>query len=279
MNTYKHNVDIFDRELMLPDQVFLALNRCNLPPAVLGSLRFQQHPQAIFIDSVKELHKAFFTLLDQIDSAEQRAQKFIDYADAHFRLSNLNDAGLVEGKTHNRDKADYRHILRGWLFDPHSRDGAVLKSWVESRFGLLTRFHRGPMSDPSCYQAFRQACSQGLYNTNALEAQIDLLYSYCQYELSHQYEIAKTLLLYRGINNLNSIDILQLREEKKQAIVLLNNLNSFSSERERADEFGDHVVSCQIPWQKILFFSNLLPGVLAGESEYLVIGGVYEIGL
>jgi NAD+--dinitrogen-reductase ADP-D-ribosyltransferase len=279
MNTYKHNVDIFDQELMLPDQVFLTLNRCNIPPAVLGSLRFQQHPQAVFIDSIKELHKAFFTLLGQIDSAEQRAKKFIDYVDAHFRLSNLNDAGLVEGKTHNRDKADYRHILRGWLFDPDSRDGAVLKSWVESRFGLLTRFHRGPLSDPSCYKTFRQACSQGLYNTNALEAQIDLLYSYCQYELSHQYEVAKTLLLYRGINNINSIDILQLREETKQAIVLLNNLNSFSCERERADEFGDHVVSCQVPWQKILFFSNLLPGVLAGESEYLVIGGAYEIGL
>jgi NAD+--dinitrogen-reductase ADP-D-ribosyltransferase len=279
MNTYKFNVDIFDRDLMLPDQVFSSLNRCNIPAAVLGSLRFQQHPQALFIDSVKELHKAFFSALDPIDTAEQRAQKFIDYVDIHFRLSNLNDAGLVEGKTHNRGKADYRHILRGWLFDPHSRDGAVLKSWVESRFGLLTRYHRGSMSNPSCYKVFRQASSQGLYNTNALEAQIDLLYSYCQYELSKRYGSEQTLLLYRGINNINNIDILQLREETKQAIVLLNNLNSFSRERERADEFGDYVVSCQVPWQKILFFSNLLPGVLAGESEYLVIGGVYEIGM
>jgi len=72
---------------------------------------------------------------------------------------------------------------------------------------------------------------------------------------------------------------LQRREDTKQAIVLLNNLNSFSSERERADEFGDYVISCRVPWQKILFFSNLLPGVLAGESEYLVIGGVYEIAM
>ena len=279
MNTYKYNVDIFDRDLLLPDKVFSSLNRCNIPPAVLGSLRFQQHPQALFIDNVKELHKALFTALDQIDAIAQRAQKFIDYVDVHFRLSNLNDAGLVEGKAHNRDKADYLHILRGWLFDPDSRDGAVLKSWVESRFGLLTRHHRGSLSDFSCYRAFRQACAHGLYNTNALEAQIDLLYSYCQYELSKRYPSEQTLLLYRGINNINSIDILQRREDTKQAIVLLNNLNSFSSERERADEFGDYVISCRVPWQKILFFSNLLPGVLAGESEYLVIGGVYEIAM
>ena len=36
-------------------------------------------------------------------------------------------------------------------------------------------------------------------------------------------------------------------------------------------------MSCQVPWQKILFYSNLLPGVLEGENEHLVVGGVYDI--
>jgi NAD+--dinitrogen-reductase ADP-D-ribosyltransferase len=276
MNTDKNNVDIFNRDLVLPDKVFQSLNHCNLPARVIGSLQFQHHPQPLSIDGIKELHQSLYDALDQLSSVEQRAQKFIDYMDIHFRLYQLEDAGLEKDKPQKRTRADYLHMLRGWLFDPNSREGAVLKSWVESRFGLLTRYHKGPLNNQTGHLIYREACSQGLYGTNALEAQIDLLYSYCQYELSRQLEHNQRLSLYRGINHLDSIDVLQ-QLDKKHAIVLLNNLNSFSSDKERADEFGDLIIVCQVPWQKILCYSNLLPGRLEGESEYLVMGGVYEV--
>lgn len=276
MNSDKNNVDIFNQELRLPDRVFQSLNHCNLPARVIGSLQFQHHPQALNIDGIHELHQSLFDTLDQLSSAQQRAQKFIDYMDVHFRLYQLEDAGLDKNKPRNRAKADYLRILRGWLFDPDSREGAVLKSWVESRFGLLTRYHRGALNNQTSHLIYREACSEGLYGTNALEAQIDLLYSYCQYELSRQYDKNQHLTLYRGINHLDSNDVLQ-QQDTKHAIVLLNNLNSFSSDKERADEFGDLIMHCQVPWQKILFHTNLLPGLLIGEGEYLVIGGVYEI--
>jgi NAD+--dinitrogen-reductase ADP-D-ribosyltransferase len=278
MNTYKSNVDMFDRELALPDKVFLTLNRCNIPAAVLGSRQFQAHPKAICIDGVKALYKTFFSSMDECGSYEKRAQKFMDYMCVHFRFSNLEDAGWDAGKIPHRGNADYLHMLRGWLFDNNSREGAVLKSWVESRFGLVTRHHGGSLMDEKYYQAYRQARAQGLYGTNALEAQLDLLYSYCQYELSRHYQENQTLTLYRGINRLDAYEVLR-QADSKQATVLLNNLNSFSSDKERADEFGDQIMSCQVPWQKVLFFSDLLPGLLSGENEYLVIGGVYDISI
>jgi NAD+--dinitrogen-reductase ADP-D-ribosyltransferase len=62
-----------------------------------------------------------------------------------------------------------------------------------------------------------------------------------------------------------------------RAVVLLNSLNSFTAERERADEFGDRVLAVSVPLAKVLFFHDLLPGALRGEAEYGVIGGVYEV--
>jgi len=34
----------------------------------------------------------------------------------------------------------------------------------------------------------------------------------------------------------------------------------------------------QVPLPKIFFFHRLLPGVLKGEDEFVVIGGVVEVG-
>jgi NAD+--dinitrogen-reductase ADP-D-ribosyltransferase len=62
-------------------------------------------------------------------------------------------------------------------------------------------------------------------------------------------------------------------------IILLNNLSSFTSQRERACEFGDYILEVEVPLPKLFFFNGLLPGMLKGEDEWVVIGGVYEVGL
>jgi len=33
----------------------------------------------------------------------------------------------------------------------------------------------------------------------------------------------------------------------------------------------------QAPLAKIFFYNQLLPGMLKGENEYVVIGGIYEV--
>jgi NAD+--dinitrogen-reductase ADP-D-ribosyltransferase len=60
-------------------------------------------------------------------------------------------------------------------------------------------------------------------------------------------------------------------------VLLLNNISSFSRERERAGEFGDYILEVAVPVAKVPFHCGLLPGVLQGEGEYLVIGGAYEV--
>jgi NAD+--dinitrogen-reductase ADP-D-ribosyltransferase len=171
-------------------------------------------------------------------------------------------------------------MVRGWAFDPNSQEGAVLKGWVESRFGLLTRYHESLIDNEARYDAwlhFQEVRSHGLYNTNALEAQLDLLYSYCQYELQRSQPPASLhLKLYRGFNHFSDDQVLE-KIDRRRMIVLLNNLSSFSINRERAEEFGDHLLQVQVPMTKVFFYNRVLPGMLKGEDEYVVIGGIYEV--
>lgn len=165
-------------------------------------------------------------------------------------------------------------MLRGWLFDPDSREGAVLKGWAESRFGLLPRWHHGPIASAESdnYQRYMHDRTSGIYNTNALESQLDLLYSYCQYELAKFYPGQTHLRLYRGFNKLTSHDILHQFSKRRYAI-LLNNLNSFSDSEETAGQFGDHIMQADIPLSHIFMYQNLLPKRFKGEGEHIVIGG------
>lgn len=252
------------------------LNRCNLPAEALASFAFQLAPCALELDGVLPLHRPLFERLDPIASAAERAQLFRIYMNAHFLLDDPAALGLSEGARLDRSRLDYLRLLRGWLFDAERREGAILKAWVESRFGLLTRFHRGPIGDgnSASRSAFEHEAGAGLYTTGALEAQIDLLYAWAQYELGRSGR--RRLTLYRGLSGAHALPDAGSLEDGRQ-LVELNNLSSFSANRERADEFGDVVVSCEIPQAKILAYTGLLPGLLQGEEEFLVIGGVVAV--
>jgi NAD+---dinitrogen-reductase ADP-D-ribosyltransferase len=265
----------------LPAQSRLSINHCNLPSVILGSLTFQQHPVALHLDGVEELHAELFSSLTALDDSRERAGHFQDYMKSGFLLDHLDEAGFDAINSRcKRDKADYLRILRGWMFDPDGKEAAVLKSWVESRFGLMPRSHQGPLGDFTCdnYQAYLAARAQGLYNTNALEAQLDLLYTYCQYEIGRRYPSQTHIRLYRGINHVSEHEVLE-QPDKRNCVLLLNNLNSFTSSRSRADEFGDYILEAEIPLVKLFYFPDLLPGTLKGENEYMVIGGVYRVKL
>jgi len=264
----------------LPANARLPFNRCNLPAVILGSLTFQRHPTQLYLDGVLELHRRLFDHLGIVADATERALLFQRYMDAHFCLTALEEAGLDQRKKKARGKADYLRLLRGWLFDPDGRDAAVIKGWVESRFGLITRYHGGPIPSPDdeSYQRFLEARATGLYATNALEAQLDLLYEFCQYEIGRRFAGDTHITLYRGVNRLGDHENLATIN-KRRHVLLLNNLNSFTSNRERAEEFGDYILSADVPLAKVFFYNRLLPGVLKGEDEFMVIGGVYEVKL
>ncbi|MFZ1539292.1 MAG: NAD(+)--dinitrogen-reductase ADP-D-ribosyltransferase [Chromatiaceae bacterium] len=86
------------------------------------------------------------------------------------------------------------------------------------------------------------------------------------------------LSLLRGINRIDEQEILEPLGCGRYR-VLFNNLNSFTSNRERADEFGDYILRVAVPLPEIFIFNRLLPGLYKGEDEYLVIGGLYEVAI
>jgi NAD+---dinitrogen-reductase ADP-D-ribosyltransferase len=265
----------------LPASARLSLNRCNLPAAILGSLTYQAHPVPLELDGIHPLHEDLFTALADTGSHAERAQRFMDYMMVHFCLEHLEDAGLDPRRTKKkRVNANYLRMVRGWSFDSDGREGAVLKNWVETRFGLLARHHAGPLGDrdSDARHAFMRQAAAGIYATNAIEAQLDLLYTYCQYELGVQQPHATHLTLYRGINRIDEHEVLGRRDNGRY-LVLLNNLNSFSASRERADEFGDYILEVSAPLPKIFFYNQLLPGMLKAENELVLIGGVYEVAI
>lgn len=264
--------------LALPRQARLPINRCNLPSVILGSLTFQRHPNALEIDGVNTLHRALFDDLRDVVEPAQRAIRFADYMRSAFLLEHPDEVGLGPDCNRPRHRVDYRRLLRGWLFDSDSAEAAVLKGWVESRFGLLARKHEVRLRDDDIDSRSRYAAARtrGLYNTNALEAQLDLLFAYCQFELSLRYSSSARLRLYRGINHLDGYEVLA-RPGSNRYVLVMNNLSSFSGSRERADEFGDVVIAADVPVSKLLYTPALLPDLLRGEDEFLVIGGVYEV--
>ncbi|MBS1208436.1 MAG: hypothetical protein H6R19_834 [Proteobacteria bacterium] len=261
----------------LPTWARLSINRCNLPAVILGSHTFQKNPTALIIDGVAELHRDFFRMLDARESADERVQLFYDYMTMCFRLEALEDAGFAPDMPKNRGKLNYLKLIRGWHFNADSVEGAVLKAWVESRFGLLPRHHRAPIRDFSsdAYNLYLEQRATGLYNTNALEAQLDLVYSYTQLELARRYPGLAHFHLYRGVNRWETHEFLGMKDGEK--LVLFNNVNSFSGDAERAGEFGDRVIATDVPLAKIICCAEVLPGKLQGEGEYLVIGGVYGV--
>jgi NAD+--dinitrogen-reductase ADP-D-ribosyltransferase len=278
MNRMDKNRQSDNCALRLPRCARLPINRCNLPSVILGSLTFQRHPDTLEIDGVHTLHRALFDDLRGVAEADQRAIRFADYMRSAFLLEHPEEVGLTPDCDHPRHRIDYRRLLRGWLLDSDSAEAAVLKGWVESRFGLLARKHERRLrsEDPDSNNRYTAARARGLYNTNALEAQLDLLFSYCQFELGRLHNSNARLRLYRGINRLDDHEILAHPGHDRYVLVM-NNLSSFSGSRERADEFGDIVVAADVPVSKLLYVPSLLPGLLRGEDEFLVIGGVYEV--
>ena len=254
-------------------------NLCNLPPWVIASRHFNENPQPLEIQGVRVANRSFFAKLDSLENRVERATVFNDYMSVKYQLhhwQSQTDAACRSLKN------SYLRFLRGWMMDSNSVEGAVLKGWVESRMGIPPTFHkiRIPGIHAEEYMTYAMDRTRGSARTNAINAQLDLLYEYCQYELL-QRNASNTrnshLVLYRGTNDANDYDLIE-KIGRREQIVRLNNLVSFTDNEERAWEFGDTVWEIQAPRTKIFFFDDLLPNsIMKGEGEYLVIGGEYRV--
>ena len=252
-------------------------NRCNLSPWVIGDLSFQDRPQPLEIAGVRQADRRLFTRLAALADPEERGQVFHDYVSVKFRL---HEWAEHQNAARTSIRSSYLQFLRNWGIESNGYAGAVLKSWVESRFGLLPTFHGGRLSaDEAARNRYEFDCMRGASKTVGATMQLDLLYTFCQDELLRRFPGQRWRTLYRGTHDpeeyaLHHADV----SSPQSACVQLNNLSSFSADPEIAWEFGSSVWEVQVPLQKIVFFSGLLPrNLLGGESEYLVLGGDYRV--
>ncbi len=144
---------------------------------------------------------------------------------------------------------------------------------------ITPSFHRDRIKSihSEAYFEYSVDVMKGSARTNAIQSQLDILYEYCQFELSRKFPSTSKILLYRGTYDASEHDVIE-QIDKRTHIVRLNNLVSFTSDEERAWEFGSTVWEVQVPLSKIFFYNDLLPGsIMKGEGEYLVIGGEYQV--
>ena len=253
-------------------------NLVGVPTGLLASEAFNDFPVTLHIRGVHEAHARLFDGLAAAASHAEAAHLFQDYMDDTFAL---RQAG-PDPTGGRRYRASYLRLLKGWGYDANSREGAVVKGWAEIRFGLIPTFHKAPLTryaSPAWSRYVEDKMSSRFHN-NAIYAQLDLLYEFCQWSLARWLRPDRRhLTLYRGVNDFSEICLLEGAQLRRgPTLARLNNISSFTARRDIASEFGDTILEVQVPTVKVVFFRDLLPShALQGESEYLVIGGDYRV--
>lgn len=249
-----------------------------VPAPLLADARFNTRAQPLRIAGVREAHAGLFALLARCAAPAQARSVFTHFMDLAFGLLEPP----VQRAGRRRWHASYRRLLQGWGADANGAAGAVLKGWVESRFGLTPLFHRAPLQrfpSPAWLTYLEQKASPQWNNNNVFQ-QLDLLFEFCQWMLAHFGPPAPApdglLTLWRGSQDLPAQRVAG-DPASGRCMLRLNNIVSFSLSREQAGCFGDWVIRTRVPLCKLVVVPGLLDShALDGEAEVLALGGDYE---
>ncbi|TAN57272.1 MAG: NAD(+)--dinitrogen-reductase ADP-D-ribosyltransferase [Magnetospirillum sp.] len=273
-----------------PQQLGHSTNLVGLSTNLLGSAMFNDDPRELHISGVREMNRSMFEMLGFSESLADAGDAFYKYMVAMFGIdpeqyehvgkTGREDAAETARGNARRYRSSFLRLLKGWGYDSNGPEGAVLKGWVESRFGLFPTYHKEMITRFSTagWVAYVEQKMSSRFHNNSIYCQLDMLYEFCQWALPRYAAPGRRhLTLYRGINAFDEHQMVE-RIDKKTVIMRLNNLASFSSDRGVADCFGDTILTVEVPVVKIVFFNTLLPvHPLKGEGEYLVVGGDYRV--
>lgn len=255
-----------------------SMNLLDVPAAAIASLEFNDHPLPLTIHAVKEMNRGLFDPLEASPNRQEAARIFQEYMYVVFGLHGQGTDDPIHKA--RRYRSSYLRLLKGWGFDSNSMEGAVLKGWVESRFGLFPIYHKEPIIrfNSKAWIRYVEEKMASRFHNNAIYTQLDLLYTFCQWTLDRFGPGAGgCFTLYRGVNRFDEETLIEKRS-KYDAIVRLNSLTSFTTLEEIAQTFGDIVFKTEVPTAKIVFYNDLFPEhPLRGENEYLALGGSYRI--
>jgi len=253
-------------------------NLVGLPTPLIGSAVFNDAPRAMRISGVREMNPSLFEMLTEAPDLAEAADGFFKYMIAAFGIDAEQRAEPESGGRGWRRpfKSSFLRLLLGWGRDSNGPEGAVMKGWVESRFGLFPTFHKEPVvgfSGPA-WAAYVAEKMGGPFHNNAILAQLDLLFEYAQWVLARFVAPGEShLVLYRGVNDFAEHPMTR-RIDRRTLVVRFNNLVSFTTEREIAECFGTTLLRVEVPVVKVLFLPALLPFFpLKSEAEVIAIGG------
>jgi NAD+--dinitrogen-reductase ADP-D-ribosyltransferase len=267
------------------DQRWYGTNLVGVPARVLASTAFNSQPTPLAISGTWAAHRTLFDLLDASADLNEAHDMFSHYLHVAFGLRKPEPHELAALPVHDqrRWRSSWRKLLQGWGMDSNGPAGAVLKGWVESRFGLAPAFHKAPLAHfpSSAWLNYFQEKVASRYHNNNIYLQLDLVYAFCQWALRRMRDSSGQplvhLQLWRGSNQFEE-QLLRGTLQARHCTVRLNNVASFSLSEEDASCFGDWVMEVRVPVCKVLVFPDLLPGhVLQGEQEVLALGGDYEV--
>lgn len=269
-------------------QHWYSTNLVGVPAPLLASTAFNANPVVLSIAGTREAHAGLFALLERSRDLSEARDMFVHYLVIAFglRKPEAHELASLGAAERRRWRSSWRKLLQGWGMDANGAAGAVLKGWVESRFGLVPSFHKAPLARfPSpAWVAYLQEKAASRYNNNNIHQQLDLLYEFCQWALRRHAPSSATtttpqrhLRLWRGSNQCEE-QVVAGSLHDRHCTVRLNNIVSFSLSQEDASCFGDWVFEVLVPVCKLLVFPNLLPGqIMQGEREVLALGGDYAV--
>jgi NAD+---dinitrogen-reductase ADP-D-ribosyltransferase len=256
-------------------------NLVGLPTDFIASCDFNDQPMPVHISGAREMNDNLFKMLQLAGDLKEAGEAFNSYMYAMFGLDPQQRDDKNRGQTQQRRyRSSFLQLIKGWGIDSNGPEGAVLKGWVESRFGIFPTYHKEMITRISsgAWTTYVVEKMSSRFHNNTIYTQLDLLYEFCQWALENMVAPNQThITLYRGINAFDEHQI-QTENNKDRVVMRLNNLASFSSDREVASCFGDIILTVEVPLTKLVFFNTLLPmHNLKGEGEYLVIGGDYRV--
>ena len=258
-------------------------NMVGIATDLLAHVDFNDFPRPLHLSGVREMNRNLFGMLDLAESEQEAAEAFYNYMNAIFGIEpeqwekSKSQLKSEQGGV-RRFRSSYLRLLRGWGYETCGPEGAVLKGWVESRFGLCPLYHKETIDavNTAPWMDYIQEKMNSRFHNNSIYTQLDIVYEFCQWSLNKFFPQDEAhILLYRGMN---LPDGALIKAPDGGTRVRLNNLVSFAREREVASCFGDTILTVRVPRCKVLFFNALLPvHPLHGESEYVVIGGEYRV--
>ncbi len=246
----------------------------------LADVAFNEAPRDLHVSGVREMNGPLFEMLDLAADLGEAGDAFTNYMMAMFAIDAEQRETGSTAAARRRYRSSWLRLIKGWGWDSNGPEGAVLKGWVESRFGLFPTWHKEALVrfSSGVWTTYVEEKMSSRFHNNSIYTQLDLLYEFCQWALPRFAAPGEShLTLHRGVNAFDEHQIAR-RIDRHRVVLRLNSLSSFTADRDTAGCFGDIVLTARVPRQKILFFNTLLAShPLKGEGEYLVIGGDFAV--